>query len=97
MEQPGVDALLPGPPLVHQRHVQPALGADLEHVGRRDPRLRKAPLGQQLTLEAGVGPVGRGPLLAAPLGGGVQVLERDLCSVHVKPTYTIAIQTASCI
>ena len=42
----GVDALLPGPPLIHQRAVQPAQGPHLHHVCWRDPRLRQPALRQ---------------------------------------------------
>ena len=46
VEQLGVDALLPGPPLIHQRAVQPAQGPHLHHVCWRDPRLRQPVLQQ---------------------------------------------------
>lgn len=46
VEQLGVDALLPGPPLIHQRAVQPAQGPHLHHVCWRDPRLRQPALQQ---------------------------------------------------
>jgi len=41
-----VDALLPRPPLVHQRAVQPTQGAHLYHVCGRDPRLREPAVGE---------------------------------------------------
>jgi len=47
MEQLGMNALLPGAPLIHQSAVQPTQIADLDHMRRRDPRLREATLQQQ--------------------------------------------------
>jgi hypothetical protein len=62
--QHGVDALMPGGALVHQRFAQPHLGADVSDVGGRDPGLGQRPTQQQVTQVVGVGPVGLGP----PLG-----------------------------
>src|SRR5581483_9916624 len=53
----GVHALLPRPPLVHQRHVEASLSPDFEHLDRRDPRLRKAILHQQLAQMTSISPI----------------------------------------
>ena len=63
-----MDALLPGPALVHEVDVRPAQGAHLEHVVGRDPRLGQPALVKQLAQQARVGAVGLGPLLAAAQG-----------------------------
>jgi hypothetical protein len=62
--QHGVEGLLPGGALVHERFAQPHLGAEVSDVGGRDPGLGQRPTQQQVTQVVGVGPVGLGP----PLG-----------------------------
>lgn len=74
VEELGVDALLPGPALVHEIDVEAPEGADLEDVGRRHPGLGEALGAQELSEQTGVGTVRLRPLLAAPLGGGVRRL-----------------------
>jgi hypothetical protein len=69
VEQLGMHALLPGPPLVHQRVVQPAQAADLGHVRRRDPRFGEPALQEQGAQQPGIGAVGLGAFLRAPLHG----------------------------
>jgi hypothetical protein len=69
--QHGVDALMPGGALVHERFAQPHLGADVSDVGGRDPGLGQRPTQQQVTQVVGVGPVGLGPPLGAAQRPGV--------------------------
>ncbi|VAZ70883.1 hypothetical protein LAUMK4_00623 [Mycobacterium persicum] len=66
MEQLGVDALLPGTALLHQRAIQPAQGANLHHLRRRDPQLGEPALHQQRPQQPRIGAVGLGSLLGAP-------------------------------
>jgi hypothetical protein len=73
VEQLGMDTLLPGAALIHQGALQPAQGADLQHVRRRDPRLRKPALHQERAQQPRIGPIDLGALLRTPqtcgLGG----------------------------
>ena len=66
VEQLGVDALLPGPALVHEVDVRPAQSTHLEHVVGRDPRLGQLARVQQISEQPGVGAIGLGVLLASP-------------------------------
>jgi hypothetical protein len=67
VEQLRADALLPGGPLVDQRLAQTHQRAQLEHLRRRDPRLRQLAGEQQPQLQITIGAVGlRPPLAAAP-------------------------------
>ncbi len=158
MEELRVNALLPCPPLVHQRHVQPTQGAHLQDMAGRCPGLGQPLLSQQLAQQACVSTIRFRPLLAPtqgcrvgrlsqmwldfgphqlfddesparasldgqrhvgaarePLqpiaqrwpcgranlarghltGVGVHVIERDLCSVHVKTAYNRHLGTSS--
>jgi hypothetical protein len=62
----GLDALLPFAALSNQGVAQPDLGAQIEQVVGRDPRLGQPADHQQLAQVAGVGAVGLGALLVAP-------------------------------
>ena len=66
LEQLGVDALDPHPALVDQGLVQPRALAPLEDAVRWDPAFGQLASLQQLPLQAGIGAVGLGPLLASP-------------------------------
>jgi hypothetical protein len=66
-----MDALLPGGALVDQGLVQPDLGASLEHVRRRDPRLGQPTPHEQVAEVASVSPVGLGVAFVAPQRAGV--------------------------
>ncbi len=81
VEQLGVDALRPGPALVHQVDVKPAQGADFKHVGRRAHDSGQRPVASSSRRVAGVGAVGLGPFFAASLGGGA----RRLGQVRLHP------------
>jgi hypothetical protein len=61
-----MDTLLPGAALIHQGALQPAQGADLQHVRRRDPRLRKPSLHQERAQQPRIGPIALGALLRTP-------------------------------
>jgi hypothetical protein len=68
VEQLRLDALLPGGALIDQRLAQTHHRAQLEHVRRRDPRLRQLTGEQQPQLQITIGVVGlRAPL--APASG----------------------------
>jgi hypothetical protein len=71
VEQGRVHRLQPGGVLVGQRLGAAHLGADLQHLRRRDPGLRQPPRCQQLAQVAGVCPVGLGPPLGATQRAGV--------------------------
>src|SRR6478672_4026270 len=66
VEQLGVNALLPSPPLVLQGAAQPAQSTDLQHMRRWDPRLREPALQKQRAQQPRIGAVALGPLLATP-------------------------------
>jgi len=76
VKQLGVDALLPSAALVHQGAVQPAQAADLQHVRRRDPRLREPTLQQQRAQQPRIRTVAPAGGMSArswrPAGGPVQ-------------------------
>jgi hypothetical protein len=76
VEQLGLDALLPRPALVHHRHIDPSPGTHLEHVTRRNPRLRQTVLHQQRAEVAGVGAIRLRSLLATPQRGGIRRLRQ---------------------
>jgi hypothetical protein len=68
VEELRVDALLPRAALIDQRHAQTNQRAQLEHVRRRDPRLRQLAGKEQPQLQIAVGVVGLRPPLAAASG-----------------------------
>jgi hypothetical protein len=76
MEQGRMDALLPAGPFLEQIIVQPHLGADLQHVARRDPTLRELLRLQQLAQVLGVEAVGLGVLSPALQAGDVSGLSK---------------------
>jgi hypothetical protein len=83
VEELGMDALLPGPALVHEGHVGPPQGAHLEDVLGRDPRLRQPALAEELAQEPRVGAVRLGPLLATTQGRRVGRLGE--VGLHTRP------------
>ena len=65
MEQGRVDPLQPARALIDEVLVEPHQHPCVQHVGRRDPRLRHPSIDEQLTKMASVGPIGLGPTLLA--------------------------------
>jgi hypothetical protein len=68
VEELGLEALLPGDPLLEQRLAQTDASAELEDMSGRNPRLPQLPVQQQLQHVVAVGPVGLGATLAAAPG-----------------------------
>ena len=65
MEQGRVDPLQPARALVDEVLVEPHQHPCVQHVGRRDPRLRHPSIDEQLAEMTGVGPICLGPTLLA--------------------------------
>jgi hypothetical protein len=74
MKERRADPLNPAGPLGHQRVAQPGARAPLPDVLGRAPRLRQAPLTEQLTQPPGVRPVGLRAALAPPQRAGLHRL-----------------------
>jgi hypothetical protein len=81
VKQLRVDSLQPGGALLDQRAAQAHQRAQLEDLLGRDPRLRHAPLLEQLAQMLRVGAVGLGPALGAAQDLGL----RRLGQVHLGP------------
>jgi len=71
MKQLRVNALPPGPALVHQRAVQPPQRTHLQNMRRRDRRLRRPALPQQRAQQPRIGAVGLGAPLRPPQSRGL--------------------------